>query len=224
MKTWKQLTVAVMAGVLAAGLSNAEEPKLKIKIGQGAEEREEAQKEKAEKIGKGTQSPVLNQKVKTLAGKPTDLTQYHGKVLLIVNVASKCGLTPQYEALQKLHDKYKKQGFVVLGFPCNQFGLQEPGSPEEIATFCKENYGVTFDMFEKIDVNGDKAAPLYKYLTSKEGTPKDPGAVKWNFEKFLIGRDGKVAQRFRSRVEPDAAEVTKAIEAELAKAEKTAQK
>ncbi len=203
MKTWEQLTVAVMAGVLAAGLSYADE---------------------AKKDAKGTQSPVLNQKVKTLAGKPTDLTQYHGKVLLIVNVASKCGLTPQYEALQKVHDKYKKQGFAVLGFPCNQFGLQEPGSPEEIATFCKENYGVTFDMFEKIDVNGEKPAPLYKYLTSKEGTPKDPGDVKWNFEKFLIGRDGKVAQRFRSRVEPDAEDLVKAIEAELAVDDTTAKK
>lgn len=203
MKIWKPVAVAVVAGVLAAGLSNADD---------------------AKKDSKGAESPVLSQKVKTLAGKPTDLSQYQGKVLLIVNVASKCGLTPQYEALQKVHDKYKKEGFTVLGFPCNQFGLQEPGSPEEIATFCKENYGVTFDLFEKIDVNGPKAAPLYKYLTSKEGTPKDPGDVKWNFEKFLISRDGKVVQRFRSRTEPDSAEVTKAIEAELAKGEKTAQK
>lgn len=200
MKTWKQLAVAVVvAGIVATGWADAEDKK-------------------------GAESPVLSQKVKSLDGKPVDLTQYRGKVLLIVNVASKCGLTPQYEGLQQLHDKYKDKGLVVLGFPCNQFGGQEPGTEEEIATFCKENYGVTFPMFEKIDVNGKQAAPLYKYLTSKEGTPKDPGDVKWNFEKFLIGRDGKVAARFRSRVAPDADELVKGVEAELAKVEKTAQK
>jgi glutathione peroxidase len=146
-----------------------------------------------------------------------DLSQYKGKVLLVVNTASECGYTPQYAGLQALHDKYGKQGLAVLGFPCNQFGGQEPGTAAEIAKFCKANYGVTFGMFEKIDVNGKNQAPLYKYLTSQEASSKDPGPVKWNFEKFLIGRDGKVVARYRSKVEPDSGELTGAIQAELAK-------
>uniref|UniRef100_A0A7C4LJ46 Glutathione peroxidase n=1 Tax=Schlesneria paludicola TaxID=360056 RepID=A0A7C4LJ46_9PLAN len=157
---------------------------------------------------------VLNFKMKSLAGKDIDLAQYQGKVLLIVNVASQCGATPQYRQLQELHEKYAGQGLAVLGFPCNQFGAQEPGTAEEIAAFCKDNYAVTFDMFAKIDVNGEQAAPLYKLLTTK--APKT-GPVKWNFEKFLIGRNGEIVARFPTNVKPDAPEVIRAIEAELAK-------
>ncbi len=161
--------------------------------------------------------PILKHKLKSLDGKKVDLSKYQDKVLLIVNTASKCGATPQYKDLQALHEKYKDQGLVVLGFPCNQFGAQEPGTELQISEFCTKNYGVTFDMFSKIDVNGEKANDLYKYLTSKKTNPKTAGPVKWNFEKFLINRDGEIAARFRTRVNPQSAEVTKAVEAELKK-------
>lgn len=160
---------------------------------------------------------VLKHKMKSLSGKPVDLSQYRGKVLLIVNTASECGATPQYEPLQSLHEKYEKQGLAVLGFPCNQFGRQEPGTAQEIAQFCKANYGVSFDMFAKIEVKGEDQAPLYKYLTSKEAWPQDAGPVKWNFEKFLVNREGKVVARFRTPVEPDSPEVIAAVERELAR-------
>lgn len=160
---------------------------------------------------------VLKHKMTTLDGKEQDLSEYAGKVVVIVNVASKCGATPQYEPLQDLYSKYKDKGLVVLGFPCNQFGRQEPGTAEEIQTFCKTNYGVNFPMFAKIDVNGDEAAPLYKHLTSEAGFAKDPGKVKWNFEKFVIGKDGNVVARLRTRTQPDDAKVIKLIETELAK-------
>ncbi len=162
-------------------------------------------------------APALSFKAKSIQGKEVDLGQYQGKVVLIVNVASKCGATPQYEQIQAVYDKYKDQGLVVLGFPCNQFGGQEPGSADDIQKFCKDRYSVTFDMFEKVDVNGANAAPLFKFLTSKETDPKFAGDVAWNFEKFLIGRDGQVVGRFKTRVKPDAPEVVQAIEAELAK-------
>ena len=164
--------------------------------------------------GAAEKTSVLDLKVKSLAGKDVEMSQYKGKVLLIVNVASKCGATPQYEQLQSLNAKFKDRGLAVLGFPCNQFGAQEPGSPLQIAEFCKDSYGVTFDMFEKVDVNGAEAAPLFQMLTAHE-----PGAgpVKWNFEKFLIGRNGEIVARFPTRTKPDAPEVIAAIEAELAK-------
>lgn len=157
---------------------------------------------------------IFDLKMNSLAGKEVELSKYKGKVLLITNTASFCGATPQYEPLQKLHEEYADQGLVVLGFPCNQFGEQEPGSSEEITQFCKKNYGVTFDLFEKIDVNGKKRAPLFKYLTSYE---KDPGNVKWNFEKFLVNKNGEVVNRFRTGTEPDSEEVLSAIKAELEK-------
>ncbi len=161
--------------------------------------------------------PLLKHEMKSLTGKKVDLAKYNGKVLLIVNVASACGATPQYKPLEALHEKYNEKGLAVLGFPCNQFGDQEPGSDEDVADFCKKNYGVKFDMFSKIDVKGDKAADLFKELTSKENFAKDAGPVKWNFEKFLISKEGKVVGRFRTGVQPDSDEVVKAIEAELAK-------
>ena len=167
--------------------------------------------------GEAKESSVLAHEMETLSGDKVDLAEYEGKVLLIVNVASECGATPQYEPLQALYEKYEDKGLVVLGFPSNQFGGQEPGTSEQISQFCKENYGVTFPMFAKIDVKGPQAAPLYKYLTSEEAVPSDAGDVKWNFEKFLVGRDGKVVARFRTPVKPDSKEVVEAIEKELAK-------
>jgi len=163
---------------------------------------------------------VLNHKVKSIKGEDVDLSKYQGKVVLIVNVASKCGATPQYEQLEALNEKYKDKGLAVLGFPCNQFGSQEPGSEEEIAKFCKSTYKVSFDMFAKIDVNGADASPVYKTLTSEESDPKHAGKIKWNFEKFLIGRDGEIIARFPTGTKPDAPEVVKAIETELAKSAK----
>ncbi len=163
-----------------------------------------------------TKVSTLDHKMKTLGGEEVDLAKkYAGKVVLVVNVASKCGLTPQYADLQKLHEKYADKGLALVGFPCNQFGKQEPGTSEEIATFCKENYGVTFDMFEKVEVNGDGACDLYKQLTATETKPQGAGKISWNFEKFLIGRDGKIVARFNPRTEPDDAELVAAIEKEL---------
>lgn len=159
--------------------------------------------------------PALAFKMKTLAGREVCLCKYEGKVVLIVNVASKCGHTPQYKQLQQLYEKYGEQGLAVLGFPCNQFGAQEPGTAEEIRSFCRKNYGVTFDMFAKINVNGDEACDLYKHLTSLETKPKGPGKISWNFEKFLVGRNGEVVARFAPATKPDDPEVVKRIEAEL---------
>jgi len=160
---------------------------------------------------------VLNFEMDSLGGKPVSLKDYQGKVVLIVNTASECGATPQYRPLQKLYETYQGQGLVVLGFPCNQFGSQEPGGAKEIQEFCTSNYGVTFPMFAKIDVNGSKAAPLYQHLTSKETDPKFSGKIRWNFEKFLISRDGAIVGRFATVVDPSSPEVIQAIEAELAK-------
>ena len=161
--------------------------------------------------------PALAFEMETLDGKKVDLNSYAGKVILVVNVASECGLTDQDEGLQALHEKYKDKGLVVLGFPCNQFGSQEPGSAAEIKSFCTKNYGVTFDMFAKIDVNGDKAAPFFKHLTALETKPKGSGKVSWNFEKFLIGRDGSVVGRFAPTTAPDGDELVKQIESALGK-------
>jgi glutathione peroxidase len=155
--------------------------------------------------------------VKSLDGKDVDLGKYQGKVVLIVNVASRCGLTPQYEQLEALHDKYSKDGLAILGFPCNQFLSQEPGTADEIKEFCRVNYGVSFDMFAKVEVNGDVACELYKNLTAHDTKPVGPGKISWNFEKFIIGRSGEIVARFSPRTKPDDPEVLKVIEAELAK-------
>lgn len=164
-----------------------------------------------EKTGEPSQA-VLDQKMQTLDGKSVNLKKYEGKVVLIVNTASECGLTPQYTELQKLHEKYKDQGLVVLGFPCNQFGTQEPGSSKEISEFCTKNYGVTFDMFEKVEVNGDGACELYQTLTGMDLKPKGSGKVSWNFEKFLIDRQGKPVARFEPKTAPDDAAIVSAVE------------
>jgi glutathione peroxidase len=153
--------------------------------------------------------------IKDLDGKPGNLGAYAGKVVLLVNVASKCGYTPQYEQLEAIHQKYKDKGFTVVGVPCNDFGSQEPGSAKEIKDFCTSKYNVTFPLMEKIHVKGPEQHPLYAYLTGKDA--KFPGEVKWNFGKFLIGPDGTVLQRWDSKVKPDDKEITSAIEAALPK-------
>lgn len=152
--------------------------------------------------------------LKDIDGKDTSLKAYQGKVLLIVNVASQCGNTPQYKGLEALHRKYKDQGLVVLGFPCNQFGKQEPGTNEEIKQFCTKNYNVSFPMFDKIDVKGAGQHPLYRALSGQESP--FPGDVRWNFGKFLVGRDGRILKRIEPGVKPESEEVVKAIEAALA--------
>lgn len=160
---------------------------------------------------------ALDFKVQTITGGQADLAKYKGQVVLIVNVASFCGNTRQYEPLEALYQKYKGQGFVVLGFPANEFGQQEPGTNQEIQKFCTENYKIDFPMFAKIVVQGEGIAPLYAWLTSRQTNPNFAGPITWNFEKFLIGRDGKVVARFDPDVSPDAPEVVNKIEAQLAK-------
>jgi len=152
--------------------------------------------------------------VKDIDGKDATLKPYSGKVMLVVNVASKCGYTPQYAGLEALYKKYSAQGLVICGFPCNQFGGQEPGTAADIKQFCTSKYDVTFPMFDKLEVNGEHRHPLYISLAGKESP--FPGNIKWNFTKFLIGRDGKILNRFESKVKPDAEEMTKAVEAALA--------
>ena len=153
--------------------------------------------------------------IKTLQGEPSSLGEHKGKALLVVNVASKCGLTPQYEGLERVHEQYADRGFAVIGMPSNQFGAQEPGSAEEIQEFCSATYGVTFPMFEKIDVNGDDRHPVYSILTETEDAAGESGDIQWNFEKFLVGPDGTILNRFRPRTEPEDPEVIAAIEAAL---------
>ena len=153
----------------------------------------------------------------TIDGDPVSLADYADRAVLVVNVASKCGLTPQYEKLEALQRQYGDRGFTVLGFPCNQFMGQEPGTAEEIETFCSTTYGVTFPLLEKIEVNGENQHPLYAELTKAADAEGAAGDIQWNFEKFLIGPDGTVVNRFRPRTEPDAPEVVAAIEAALPK-------
>jgi glutathione peroxidase len=159
-------------------------------------------------------SSIYEIAVKDIDGKDTTLNAYNGKVILIVNVASQCGFTPQYKNLEAVYEKYKDQGFVILGFPCNQFGSQEPGTDEEIKQFCTSKYFITFPLFDKIEVNGANRHPLYELLAGKDSP--FPGDITWNFNKFLIGKDGKILKRFDSKIKPDAPEATAAIEAALA--------
>jgi glutathione peroxidase len=153
--------------------------------------------------------------IAALDGSPLDLGAYRGEAVLVVNVASKCGLTPQYTGLEHLQERFAGRGFTVLGVPCNQFGEQEPGSAEEIQTFCSTTYGVTFPMTEKVEVNGAGRHPLYKELTAFADDEGEAGDVQWNFEKFLVSPDGEIVHRFRPRVEPESLEVVSAIEAVL---------
>jgi len=154
---------------------------------------------------------VYNFTLPSIDGEPTSLANYKGKVVLLVNVASRCGFTPQYSALEAIYEKYKDQGFVILGFPANNFGGQEPGTNAEIKSFCSTKYSVTFPMFAKVSVKGDDCTPLYQYLT-KQANPSLTGDIKRNFTKFLVDRNGNVVARFESPVKPDSPEVTSAIE------------
>lgn len=158
---------------------------------------------------------VLDTPVRTLDGRDASLGVHRGKALLVVNVASKCGLTPQYAALQRLHEEHASRGFAVVGFPCNQFGDQEPGTAEEIRAFCSSTYDVTFPMFEKIEVNGDGRHPIYAQLTRVKDGAGEAGDVQWNFEKFLISADGRWVKRFRPKTEPHDAALLAALEAAL---------
>ncbi|MBY6679065.1 MULTISPECIES: glutathione peroxidase [unclassified Rhodococcus (in: high G+C Gram-positive bacteria)] len=155
---------------------------------------------------------LQNVGISTLGGAPTSLEEYSGRAVLVVNVASKCGLTPQYTTLEKLAREYADRGLSVVGVPCNQFGGQEPGSAEEIETFCSTTYDVTFPLMEKVDVNGENRHPLYEILTQTADSEGNAGDVQWNFEKFLVSPDGEVVGRFRPRTEPDAPEVLAAID------------
>lgn len=157
---------------------------------------------------------IYDIKLKDIDGKDTTLAAYKGKAVLIVNVASKCGYTKQYAGLEATYGKFKDKGFAVLGFPCNQFGGQEPGTNEQIKEFCSSKFSVTFPLFDKIEVNGANRHPLYIALAGKDSL--FPGDIKWNFNKFLVGKDGKIVNRFDSKVAPESEELTKAIEAALA--------
>lgn len=163
-------------------------------------------------------SSVLDFTVRDNAGNSVNLAEYRGKVLLIVNTASRCGLTPQYEGLQKLYEKHHADGLAILAFPANEFGGQEPGTNEQIREFCTSTYNVTFDLFAKIIVKGDGISPLYQFLTSPQTNPASSGEIQWNFTKFLISRDGKIVARFEPKVTPDDPALLAAVEAELAKA------
>ena len=196
----KLFAFAAAAGVAAVALAKPGDTKDVIK-------------EPTKMAAKG--SP-LDFKMKTIDGKEQDLSQYKGKVVLMVNVASKCGLTPQYTALESTYEKYKDQGFVIVGFPANNFGSQEPGTNEEIKQFCTSKYDVQFPMMSKISVKGDDKHPLYKFLTEGKAGDDFAGDIEWNFAKFLVDRNGNVMARFASKTTPDSPQVTGAIEKALA--------
>lgn len=162
--------------------------------------------------GKSVHDFTLN----SIDGQATPLASYKGKVVLLVNVASRCGFTPQYSALESTYEKYKDRGFVIVGIPANNFGAQEPGTNEEIKTFCKTKYSVSFPMMAKVSVKGGDITPLYQFLTDAAANPQTGGEIKWNFTKFLIGPDGRVVARFEPDVTPDSPQVTTAIEKALA--------
>ena len=159
---------------------------------------------------------VFDYTLQTIDGQPAPLSAYKGKVVMLVNVASRCGFTPQYSALEAVYEKYKDRGFVIVGIPANNFGAQEPGTNQEIKTFCQSKYNVKFPMMSKVSVKGDDKTPLYRYLTDKSANPKTGGDIQWNFTKFLVGPDGQILARFEPAVTPDSAEVTTVIENALA--------
>ncbi len=164
----------------------------------------------------GAEKTVHDFTLNSIDGQPAPLAAYKGKVVLLVNVASKCGFTPQYSALESTYEKYKDRGFVIVGIPANNFGAQEPGSNQEIKTFCSSKYHVTFPMMAKVSVKGDDITPLYQFLTDKSSNPQSGGEIKWNFTKFLIGPDGRVITRFEPEITPDSPQLTSAIEEALA--------
>jgi glutathione peroxidase len=162
-------------------------------------------------------SNLYDYSAKSIDGDERKLSDFNGKVVLIVNVASECGLTPQYDGLQRLYSRYRDGGLEILGFPCNQFGGQEPGSEAEIQKFCRSNYGVEFPLFEKVEVNGDDRHPLYTWLTGQEVGPDGAGDIAWNFAKFLVARNGTVVARFEPTIEPCSTDITLQIDEELGK-------
>jgi glutathione peroxidase len=164
----------------------------------------------------GAEKNVFDYALNTIDGQPAPLSAYKGKVVMLVNVASRCGFTPQYTALEAIYEKYKDRGFVIVGIPANNFGAQEPGTNQEIKTFCQSKYNVTFPMMSKVSVKGDDKTPLYQYLTDKSANPKTGGDIQWNFTKFLVGPEGQIIARFEPKVTPDSPEVTGAIESALA--------
>ena len=164
----------------------------------------------------GAGKNVFDYTLNTIDGRPAPLSAYKGKVVMLVNVASRCGFTPQYTALEAIYEKYKDRGFVIVGIPANNFGAQEPGTDQEIKTFCQSKYSVTFPMMSKVSVKGDDKTPLYQYLTDKAANPKTGGDIQWNFTKFLVGPEGQIITRFEPKVTPDSPEVTAAIESALA--------
>jgi len=164
----------------------------------------------------GGEKSVFDYTLNTIDGQPAPLSAYKGKVVMLVNVASRCGFTPQYTALEAIYEKYKDRGFVIVGIPANNFGAQEPGTNQEIKTFCQSKYNVKFPMMAKVSVKGDDKTPLYQYLTDKSANPKTGGDIQWNFTKFLVGPDGQIITRFEPAVTPDSPEVAAAIEKALA--------
>jgi glutathione peroxidase len=215
----KAMIFAAVAGVVAFGVAAAV---LIAKPGDQADVIKEPTKEPAKAKKEGEPASPLDFKLKDIDGKDIDLSQYKGKVVLLVNVASKCGLTKQYTALQAAYEKYKDQGFVIVGFPANNFGGQEPGSEAEIKQFCSSKYNVSFPMTSKISVKGDDQHALYKWLTRAETNKDFAGDIEWNFAKFLVDRNGNVMARFSARTKPDDEQVTKAVEAALKAGTKTA--
>lgn len=201
--------------VVAKAVADAVEGPLDTQLASAGAVKLTAATERADEEKEQELPPVLQHKMKALDGEEVELGKYAGRVMLVVNTASECGYTPQYEGLQKLHEQYEDKGLSVIGVPCNQFGEQEPGDEQEIAKFCSENYHVTFDMLAKVEVNGDGQCDLYKELTSADVKPAGKGPVKWNFEKFLIDREGKIIARFPSKVEPESDDLKQAIEAAL---------
>ena len=201
----KQISLLLCGAVLIAGCQNARsvEP-----VAKAAEE--------SPKKALASPMKIYDYKLESLDGQPVDMSRYQGKVLLIVNTASKCGYTKQYAGLQALSEKYKAQGLEVLGFPANNFGGQEPGSAEEIGAFCQKNYGVTFDLFAKSSVKGADKSPFFTYLT-EQANPDKTGEIAWNFEKFLIARDGQLVDRYKSAITPESEQLVGAIEEQLAK-------
>lgn len=202
-------SVMILTGSAWAGPKEDKEPKK-----QKSEKEGRAKKQSKSKKG-ASDMPALSFTMKDIDGKEQDLRQYEGKVVLMVNVASKCGYTKQYTELQALYAKYKDKGLVVLGFPANEFGRQEPGTDQEIKSFCQSKFNVTFPMFSKVKVKGSGMCPLYKYLTDSHANHKHGGDVQWNFTKFLVNRKGQVVDRFDSRVKPDDEKLTSAVEKAL---------
>lgn len=221
-------TVSLLIGLLAAATTNAQDATRPAEPKQSAESKQPDDKTEKKPVTAETARSALDFTVTDIDGKEIALSKYRGKVVMIVNVASRCGLTPQYKDLQKLFDEHGDEGLAILAFPCNQFLNQEPGSNDEIKEFCETRFGIKFDLFSKIDVNGRSAHELYKFLTTKQDDDRLNGPIKWNFTKFLLDREGKVVERFEPRVKPTHPrvldQVAQALKAKPDDAEKQAPK